>query len=286
MKELNIGGFDHDEEQAASPYLEEMNTLKIDKLSNRVTIISIIIPCIICAILVFGYFDMQETVLDVNIEKQTKVMEVTKQFGEKTNALNVELAKLQSMLEKKLPEIEKKITKLEASIAKASSTKADKSSVKKDIAKINSNNSKYKTRIDKIAKTSRANQTLINSSKTKLEKDISSIDNKLNTKLNQIDEYENSVAITMKNLSILKKRYDEFKKDSLTKKALEAELDNLNQAFNKKLERLEQKISTSLKNNKPKPVEKQEIPEKEPSKEPATKTGSNDKLIVEESIEE
>ena len=294
MKELNIGGFDHDDEQSASPYQEEMNTLRIDKLSNRITIISIIIPCIICAIVIFGYYDMQETVIDVNIEKQTKIIEITKQFGEKTNALNVELAKLQSMLEKNLPEIEKKITKLEASIAKLSSKKADKITVKKDIAKVSSNSSKYKTLINKIGKTSKNNTSLINSSKTKFEKDISKIDNKLNTKLTKIEEYENSVGTTMKNLSILQKRYDEFKKDSLTKNTFKKELETMNQAFNKKLEQLEQRISASLKENQTKPVEKKITPEKKISPkstddsadDSSADDSSADKPFLEEPIEE
>ena len=68
----DIPDFDADEESlkqnkrqgSASIYHEEINTLKIEKLSNRVTIISIIIPCLISAILIFAYLDMKERVVD------------------------------------------------------------------------------------------------------------------------------------------------------------------------------------------------------------------------------
>ena len=39
-------------------FQQEANTLKIEKLSQRVTIISVIIPCIIIAILAFVYLDI------------------------------------------------------------------------------------------------------------------------------------------------------------------------------------------------------------------------------------
>lgn len=283
MKELRIGGFDHeDNKSVVSEHNEEINTLRIDKLSNRITIISIIIPCIIGAILIFGYFDMQETVIDVNNEKQTKIIEITKQFEKRTNALDVQLAKIQSMLETTLPGINKKITKLEGSRAKLSSQKADKKKTGKDIAKVNSVASKNKTALGKIEKEIKNSKALIKDTKTKLETNIADIDKKFKAESLAISEYENSVATTLKNLSILEKRYNEFKKNALTNQTLDNKLDKMNQTINTKLDKLEQKIITSSKKSaQPNPVQKKVTPKKK-----APETPPKDEPIVEEVLKE
>ncbi|MCP3898534.1 MAG: hypothetical protein GY707_02240, partial [Desulfobacteraceae bacterium] len=55
MEELKIDGFDAENDQSGIvAHREETNTLRLDKLYNRVTIILIIIPIIIAAILIFG----------------------------------------------------------------------------------------------------------------------------------------------------------------------------------------------------------------------------------------
>ena len=280
MKDLNIGGFyNGDGKPSVSPHHEEINTLKIDKLSNRVTIISVIIPCIIGAIIIFGYLSMKETVIDVNKEKQNRMLEITKQFEEKANALDVKLAKFQAMLDKTLPEIDKKIKKLDANIAKLASTKADKKAIGKDIARLKSNNAKNKKLIDTIDKTNQNNKLLIKDSIVKFETDLAGIDTKLNADATKIEEYETLVATTSKNLSILEKKYDEFKKDSINKSTFDAQLDKMNQIFTKKLDNLEYKLSKKINPATTTGPEKQII-----KKAPETKPV--DESIEEEAIEE
>jgi chromosome segregation ATPase len=287
MKDVKIDGFDHvDNNSAISMHQEESNTLKLDKLSNRVTIISIIIPCLIGAILIFAYLGMQETVIGVNKEKQSKILEITEQFGAKSNAFDVELAKVSAMLEKKLPEIEKKIKKLEASLAKLSTTKADKKKTIKDIAWLSSQNIKNKKLVNQIGKTGKNNQALINESKTKFETDISVMDKKLKTQFAKMDEYEHLVATTLKNLSILEKKYDEFRKNALTNKTLVTKLDRMNKTFNAELDKLEQKIAKSPKKAGPNPAPKETVPKKITQKEEISSKPTNDKPIVEEALKE
>ncbi len=278
MKELKIGNFDDaDTKSDYSTHQEEANTLRIDKLSNRVTIISIIIPCIIGAILIFGYRDMQETVIDANNEKQSKVLEVTQQFGEKTNALDVELAKMRSLLEKTIPEINKKITKIEAGLAEFSAKKAEKKKTEQDINWI-------KTKIDQVVKSEKDYKTFTTASNNRFTTDIAKLAKLLKKESDKMEEYENMVATTLKNLSILEKKYDEFKKNSLTRKIVNAKLDKMDKAFNKKLSQLEQRVSKS-KNYRPLSNKTKITPEANDTVEPKGKEIKS-KAIVEESIKE
>ncbi len=272
MKELKIDGFDHldDKAFAASPHQEEINTLKIDKLSNRVTIISIIIPCIIGAIIIFGYLGMQETVIDVNNQKQNKIIEITDQFAEKTNALDVKFTKIKTLLDKSLPKITKQIKQLDASIAMLSSKKVDKTKFDNDLKKINKINLQYKDLANQIKKINNSNNTLIADLKTKLYADIAKTNTKLDKATKMMDEYETLIATTSKNLSILEKRYDEFNKGSINKSQLNSELVKINKAFASRLKNLENKllkkinssVKTAVKSHKSnKPSNEQPIEE-------------------------
>lgn len=120
----------------ASMYHQEINTLKIEKLSQRITIISVIIPCIIIAILAFAYIDMKERVVDVDQTQGSQVAKIAKALEEKLNALDVRIAKATFDLDEKLALIEKKSQALENQAARMSSTKADSKSVEKALAKL------------------------------------------------------------------------------------------------------------------------------------------------------
>ena len=120
----------------ATMYHQEINTLKIEKLSQRITIISVIIPCIIIAILAFAYIDMKERVVDVDQTQGSQVAKIAKALEEKLNALDVRIAKATFDLDEKLALIEKKSQALENQAARMSSTKADSKSVEKALAKL------------------------------------------------------------------------------------------------------------------------------------------------------
>lgn len=96
----------------AAMYHQEINTLKIEKLSQRITIISIIIPCIIIAILAFAYIDMKERVVDVDENQGSHVEQIARTLEEKLNALDVRIAKATFDLDEKLALIEKRATSL------------------------------------------------------------------------------------------------------------------------------------------------------------------------------
>jgi len=78
---------------ASSSYLQELNTLKIDKLSNRVSIISIMLPVLIGVVMFFIYLDIKEQVVDADISKTSQVETLTRRAEEKLNALDVRIAK-------------------------------------------------------------------------------------------------------------------------------------------------------------------------------------------------
>lgn len=133
---LNISEEDDQDILKPSVYHQEINTLKIEKLSNRVTIISVIIPCLIFAILVFGYLDMKERVVDADASKTLQVETIARQLEEKLNALDVRIAKNKFDFDQALPLITKKEQDLENQLTKMAGSKIDAKTLNAAIAKL------------------------------------------------------------------------------------------------------------------------------------------------------
>ena len=232
--------FDSDDEITDSTYHQEINSLKIDKLSNRVTIISIIIPCLIGAILIFAYLDMKERVVGADLTKKNQFEKISQQLEEKLNALDVKIAKNRFNFDNKLPELEKKNISLEGQIAKLSTLKADNKNIKSLFSKI-------ENRIDNNTNQNKTAGLAIKNNKIELDKTTQKI--KANTKLFkkefdarlvELSNYEQQIGELRKNISLLDKKYKKIDQDH----GLQT---NLNKKSNEKIYELESSVKALAK---------------------------------------
>ena len=227
--------FDSDDETTGSIYHQEINSLKIDKLSTRITIISIISPCLIGAILIFAYLDMKERVVGADLTKKTQFETISQQLEEKLNALDVKIAKNRFNFDNKLPELEKKNISLEGQIAKLSTLKADNKNIKSLFSKI-------ENRIDNNTNQNKTAGLAIKNNKIELDKTTQKI--KANTKLFkkefdarlvELSNYEQQIGELRKNISLLDKKYKKIDQDHGTQT-------NLNKKSNEKTYELESSV--------------------------------------------
>ncbi|MDY0221210.1 MAG: hypothetical protein RBR67_08740 [Desulfobacterium sp.] len=131
--DFTIGGPGSDEDEiSATLFLQESNQLRIEKLGNRITIISVIIPCVICAILLFAYMDIKERMANVHDRGQTEVLGVAENLDSKLNAMTVDLAGVKHRFETT-------VNSLESETARLGTTKAEKSAIKEEIAQVEAN---------------------------------------------------------------------------------------------------------------------------------------------------
>jgi chromosome segregation ATPase len=244
--------FDSDDEITDSTYHQEINSLKIDKLSNRVTIISIIIPCLIGAILIFAYLDMKERVVGADLTKKNQFEKISQQLEEKLNALDVKIAKNRFNFDNKLPELEKKNISLEGQIAKLSTLKADNKNIKSLFSKIenriDNNTNQNKTADLAIQKINKQTLAAIKNNKIELKKATLEIkeDTKLfkkefDTRLLELSNYEQQIGELRKNISLLDKKYKKIDQDHSTQT-------NLNQETSEKIYELENSVKALTKN--------------------------------------
>src|SRR3989339_1515247 len=124
----------------------DINHIKIEKLSKRITLVSIILPCLLGVILLFAYLDMRGKLVDANLNKQGEVEKISHQFQDQLNALDVKIEKNRFDLES----LDKKALGLEGQIAKLTTSKADSDQMAKLDTRVSNNTSQNKLTLQTI----------------------------------------------------------------------------------------------------------------------------------------
>ena len=136
------------EEGPNSAFQDEIRELRLEKLSKRVTIISILIPCFIAVVLAFAYLDLRKRVMinqDTGTESVQKIsrkfdaqlFEITAKYDDLENRLATRAA----TLEKNFSSLKFKLYKTDNRLKKLNASKADKKSqddILKDLKKVSS----------------------------------------------------------------------------------------------------------------------------------------------------
>lgn len=242
-----------DSEIPASAYHQEINTLKIEKLSNRVTIISIILPCLIGAIIVFAYLDIKERMVDVDLTKQNQIEKIFQQLTEKSNAQDVKIAKNKFEFEKKLPELDKKNSLLEGQIAKLTTTKADAEIIENRFAKfekrVANNTNQDKTTLQTIERINR--QTLSSIKENQIQftktarqiKEATLFKEEFDARLLELSDYEQQIGELRKNVSILGKKLKGFEQETVLNAVIDEKIRQLKKDLNSHMKTLDQQVN-------------------------------------------
>ena len=124
-------------------YQEEAKDRRVEKLSHRVTIISILIPVIIGAVFYITYRDISSRVSQSQDTGAMEIQNLSAQLEEKYAALSARYGDLEAALSQKLEALEKadktlkdSLKEAEDTVNKINVTKADKKEQQDAIAKI------------------------------------------------------------------------------------------------------------------------------------------------------
>ena len=234
---------------AGAMHREEINSLKIEKLGNRITIISILLPCFIGIILFFAYMDIQARVAIVNNTGKSEVKTVSDNLQTKINSMIVDLAKINHLLDIKFPKLEKTSNSLEAQLVRLTAAKADKKKVQTAMdllkKKVTNNKNQYKKALDIIDKTKTKIFSAINDSNAGLKKIQLSLNGritKLKTSLKKdLAEFElinKEVSIIKKNIKLDREHNKALLEQKIGKKELSARLKALKKDVDAKINML------------------------------------------------
>ncbi len=300
---LNLPDSDDQESLQSSAYHQEINTLKIEKLSNRVTLISVIIPCLICAILVFIYLDMKERVVDVDETKNIRVEKMARQIEERLNSLDLRIAKNKFDFDQQLPLLAKKEEALENQVAKMSVSKADVKTIQADMAaldqkiKLNAGQNKKKLaamkaanlkivasitqnniQFEEITDQIKQELTLFKEKVEARRLELSAFKEEFDARLLELSAYEEQIGQLRKTSSLLDKKLKGMELEGLSGKELDKRFSQVQRSLEKKIQDLDKKLEQQRSAAPPavkrvnKSLEKKEASEQKPV--PQLGTGS------------
>jgi len=114
FKEFN---FSDDSKYSDSIFEDEMKDLRVEKLSQRVTIISILIPCLIGVILFIAYRDLTGRVLKSEYSGSKELETLSRALEEKFNTLSTRDKEIQTAGAEKIAALEKAADSLSGNLA-------------------------------------------------------------------------------------------------------------------------------------------------------------------------
>ena len=121
--------FSANEDEPETLLHDELRELKIEKLAQRVTLLTILIPCMVGIILVIAYLDIKDRVTRSYDTGTIGVQKLSKDLASKFSSLSLEQAKIKDIQANKIPDLEKsaaflksRITKLQESMAQISAS--------------------------------------------------------------------------------------------------------------------------------------------------------------------
>jgi DNA repair exonuclease SbcCD ATPase subunit len=122
-----------DEESPDSAFQDEIRELRMEKLSKRVTVLAILVPCLIGVLIAFAYMDLKKkvvinqdtgarTIQDLSKDFDVRLYDLTSKYNELENTL----ANRAAALEKNFSSLKFRLYKNENKIKKLRTSKADK----------------------------------------------------------------------------------------------------------------------------------------------------------------
>jgi len=137
------GNGDEEPESEQAIYQEEAKDQRVEKLSHRVTIISILIPVLIGVIFYIAYRNITGQVSQSQDTGAMEIQNLSSQLEENFAKLSAKYGDLETALTQKLADLEKvdksmkdNLKQAEDTVAKINATKADKKDAQDAIAKI------------------------------------------------------------------------------------------------------------------------------------------------------
>jgi DNA repair exonuclease SbcCD ATPase subunit len=240
---------DEEPESEQTAYQEDVKDRRLEKLSHRVTIISILIPVLIGAIFYIAYREITSRVSQSQDAGAMEIQTLSSQLEENFAALSVKYGDLEAALNEKLADLEKvdkamkaNLKEAEDTVAKINATKADKKDQQEVIAKIDAALNPIRAELKDLA-AMRNDIKAVSEDMTALNKDLKQ---QLSTLSQNADESQSALARIQSDISALSER--EMDKDALqlellkARKSFQRDLDVTKLAIDKRLDSMLSKI--------------------------------------------
>jgi len=260
MEDENSGfKFRIDEESPYAILQDEAKDSRIEKLSKRITLISLLIPLLIGAVLAFVYFDLKSRLDKISGTESTGVSRLSKDLESRFSILSIKQAKLENLLNKKISSIEKEFSSFKPNLKKTEkridvtnknikSLNTSKYDLDKDInAALDKTLGKFDKTLDPIRKDLGDVKSNIKSIDKRFKQDLAKLAGAVNSANNGLVKLIETVDETDKEIKRIKREISSQPVGEIDQRALDLRLKKERRSYIKLLiqirENLESKIA-------------------------------------------
>jgi len=225
------GDDDSEPESERTLYQDEAKDRRVEKISHRVTIISILIPVLIGVVFYIAYRDVTSRVSQSQDTGSMEIQNLSTQLQDKFDEISSKYGELEASLVQKLAALEKVDKAMKANlknakdtVSKINATKADKKDQQDAIAKID-------TTLNPIRKELKDLSTMRNDLKT-FTAELQSLDTDVQQKLTTMSA---NVDKALQNLTTIQSDMSAMSNQKLDKDTLQLELLKAKKSYQKEL---------------------------------------------------
>ncbi|MBU1169876.1 MAG: hypothetical protein KKD44_09980 [Proteobacteria bacterium] len=193
-------------------YNESTQNQRFDKLNQKITLLSILIPSILGIIFVFMYLDMKNKVVQVHNTGSSEVQKTADDLNKEIQDLQTASAEFEKRLDGKLAALEKSLAPITAKISKMgkdidylSSIKIDKKALDSEIQKVTTTHESLKKDLANLGDQHTKLVTIAQELQTRT-KDIPAISAAQDALKNSIESLKNDMADKNELATALKKQ--------------------------------------------------------------------------------
>jgi len=223
-----------DDEKPDFQSQEEIDDLQVEKLSKRITRISILIPCLLFVIILAAYLDLKKNISITDSTGSMGVKALSKELESKFSSLSLRQANLEDALKKRVEAIEKSTASIQVNLNKATTAiKYIRSARKTD-------NEKFESTITTIDK----KLSPLPGDLETIASDLKNIDNTVNNKLANLSKIIGSAKNDLINI---RADIDFLKSVMVDKKSVVILLKNQQEAYQLALQKITNNLEDRIK---------------------------------------
>ncbi len=188
-----------DDESIQPPRKEEVSSdLPLKKLNQRLTFISILIPCLIAVIIIIVYIGLNKKISVIQDSGSIKVQSLSKELEEKLASLSGNTDQLKELMENQSTQFEKKLSAVSGDLGKNKNSlkqsvdaKANKSDLNKHVAEISAKIEGLKKNISTVSSDIQALDASLNS---KMEKELKGLSDTLAAMTSDVNRLKQEIS--------------------------------------------------------------------------------------------
>jgi hypothetical protein len=230
---------------------EEIDNLQVEKLSKRITRISILIPCLIIVITLAVYLDLKKNISITDSTGSMGVKSLSKELESKFSSLSLGQANLEDDLTKRIEAIEKSTASIQVNLNKATTA------IKYIRSARTTDNKNFESTLATLDK----KLSPLHGELETMASDLKNIDNSFN---NQLANLSQIIGSAKKDLTNIRADIDALKSVTINKKTVDILLKNQQEAYQLALQKITRNLEDKIESveNKLKEQEKDIINQK------------------------